>query len=254
MSLSGISSFPSFAIATLAAQDPDAAPAAIQTSLIEYIHAGGFLSYVLILLSIVALALAVRNLVVLRLSQLAPPEVVHALAQLLRDRNLEGARQFCAQQPAPSFLIRVFGPALDRIVRSPLGLLDARTAFEESGQAEVERLHRLNDGLGIIAAVGPMLGLLGTVIGMIGAFQAIGSLEGAQRSSELAKFMSLALVCTAEGLVVAVPCTVAFALFRRRIDALVADVGRTIEELSMLITAPRAATGAARGAPVTSQV
>jgi len=92
------------------------------------------------------------------------------------------------------------------------------------------KLQRLNNGLGVLAAVGPMLGLLGTVIGMIGAFNAIGSLQGAARSTELAKFMSLALVNTAQGLVVAVPCTVAFALFRQRIDRMVTDVAADVLE------------------------
>jgi biopolymer transport protein ExbB len=115
------------------------------------------------------------------------------------------------------------------------------------------RLHRLNNGLGVLAAVGPMLGLLGTVIGMIGAFNAIGSLQGAARSTELARFMSLALVNTAQGLVVAVPATVAFALFRQRIDRLVTDVAVSdleplADDLAAGIGAAQRAAGAARRA------
>jgi biopolymer transport protein ExbB len=80
---------------------------------------------------------------------------------------------------------------------------------------------------------------------MIGAFNAIGSLQGAARSTELARFMSLALVNTAQGLVVAVPCTVAFALFRQRIDRLVTDVAADdlepmAEELAAALSAARA--------------
>ena len=77
-----------------------------------------------------------------------------------------------------------------------------------------------------------MLGLLGTVIGMIGAFAAIGNLEGSARSHELAKFMSYALVNTAEGLVVAIPCTIAFSLFRRHVDHLVGQIAEQIEALT----------------------
>jgi biopolymer transport protein ExbB/TolQ len=80
---------------------------------------------------------------------------------------------------------------------------------------------------------------------MIGAFNAIGSLQGAARSTELARFMSLALVNTAQGLVVAVPCTVAFALFRQRIDRLATDVAADdlepmAEELAAALSAARA--------------
>jgi biopolymer transport protein ExbB len=134
-----------------------------------------------------------------------------------------------------------------------MGALEARASIEDAAQVETMRLHRLNNGLGVLAAVGPMLGLLGTVIGMIGAFNAIGSLQGAARSTELARFMSLALVNTAQGLVVAVPATVAFALFRQRIDRLVTDVAVSdleplADDLAAGIGAAQRAAGAARRA------
>jgi biopolymer transport protein ExbB len=121
----------------------------------------------------------------------------------------------------------------------------------------VTKLQRLNNGLGVLAAVGPMLGLLGTVIGMIGAFNAIGSLQGSARSTELARFMSLALVNTAQGLVVAVPCTVAFALFRQRIDRLAGDVaGEVLERLAEDLAAglARRAAGARAAQPAARPV
>jgi biopolymer transport protein ExbB len=113
-------------------------------------------------------------------------------------------------------------------------MMEFRSAVENTGPTEVDRMHRSTDLIGIIAAVGPMLGLLGTVIGMIGAFRTIGTLSGTQRSNELATFMSMALVNTAEGLVVAIPCTIAFALFRRKIDEMVARMGTQIEALAVI--------------------
>lgn len=220
------------ALFTLAQAEGSGTPVPESTTLWSYIASGGLLSWVLIALSFVALALVIRNLMTLRLARLAPPPVVHRLETLLRENNTEGALAFCNDPANDSFLTRVFGSALGRCVRSPFGFLELRTAMEEAGQTEVDRLHRLNDGIGIIAAVGPMLGLLGTVIGMIGAFDSIGRLEGASRSQELARFMAMALVNTAEGLVVAIPCTVAFALFRRHIDRITEQVGRVIEELA----------------------
>jgi biopolymer transport protein ExbB len=149
--------------------------------------------------------------------------------------------------------VNVFGQALERCATSPFGALELRAAIEDAAQPEVDRLHRLNDGLGIIAAIGPMLGLLGTVFGMIGAFHTIGGLEGAARSSELAKYMSLALVNTAEGLIVAIPCTVLFAVFRRRINALVAEAGEIIERLVNGASARTAPAVAPRGQPRAAQ-
>jgi biopolymer transport protein ExbB len=202
------------------------------TSLIDYIHQGGSVTYLLVVLSLVAVSLIIRNMIVFRPTRLAPPEEFDRLDGLLRQNDVQGAIAFASAPENGSFMTRVFGASLVRCSRSPFGFLELRSALEESGQRETERLHRFNEGIGIIAAIAPMLGLLGTVFGMIGAFSAIGTLEGAARSHQLAASMSLALISTAVGLIVAIPCTVAFTLFRRRIDTLVADVTDRIEQLA----------------------
>jgi biopolymer transport protein ExbB len=209
---------------------PEAAPSSM--SLLDYIHSGGTLSYLLVLVSFVAVGLIIRNALLLRRDRLAPPESVARLDDLLREGDITAAREFCNSPVNASFVTRVFGAALARCARSPFGLLELRTSLEEAGGREADRLHRLNDPIGVIAAIGPMIGLLGTVIGMIGAFMTIGTLEGTARSTKLAEFMSLALVCTAEGLIVAIPCTIAFSMFRRKVDALVTDMGELIEDLA----------------------
>lgn len=243
------------AVAILAQTETPAAPEPAPTTLLTYIQSGGLLSYILIVLSFLALGLIIRNLIVLRMSRLAPPQVVHRLDVLLRENDTSGALAVCNDPANRSFITGVFGAALARCAKSPFGFLELRSALEESGQTEVDRLHRLTDGIGILAAVGPMLGLLGTVIGMIGAFDTIGRLEGATRSQELARFMAMALVNTAEGLAVAIPCTVAFALFRRRIDHLATEASVIVEELAGHIeqasggekpAAPRPARGTPR--------
>lgn len=224
-------------------------------SLFEYVRAGGALGYVLIALSVLAVALVVRNLLVLRKSLLAPADLVTRLSGMLRTGDVAGAARACAEDPGHSFVAGVMQSAIRRCSANPMGAFEARAAVEEAGQVATAKLQRLNNGLGVLAAVGPMLGLLGTVIGMIGAFNAIGSLQGAARSTELAKFMSLALVNTAQGLVVAVPCTVAFALFRQRIDRMVTDVAADVlEQLSDdlaagLSMAARPGAQAARATP-----
>jgi biopolymer transport protein ExbB len=234
------------------------AAAAETMSLFGYVQAGGILSYVLILLSFIAVALMIRNILALRLSQIVPPDAVRELERHLKARDLPGALRYCMQRGDRSFLTSIFEQALERCSGSQFGALELRSAVEDAAQTEVDRLHGLNDGIGIIAAVGPMLGLLGTVIGMIAAFHTIGSLEGAARSTELARFMSMALVCTAEGLIVAIPCTVVFAMFRRRITNLVGEAGRVMETLICLVSPrnegpvrtparPAVATGPAAG-------
>ena len=221
--------------AILAQANPSAAgvPAGEAMSMFEYLRAGGPLGYVMLGLSVLGLALMVRNILALRRSQLVPDGTVDGLRPLLRRGDLAGAARFCSDPARSNFVTEVMGAAIRRCMGSPIGALEARPAVEEAGQAATIKLHRLNHGIGVLAAVGPMLGLLGTVIGMIGAFHAIGALQGSARSTELARFMSLALVNTAQGLVIAVPCTVAFALFRQRIDKIAMEIGATtLEPLS----------------------
>ncbi len=230
----------------------------------EYIAAGREVGAILIMLSITALTLVIINFWQLRLPFLARPTAVLALEQRLRDADVDGAAAICRAPEYECFLTRIFGSALVRCTRSPFGFLEIRTALEDSGAREVDRLSRVNDFIGIIAAIGPMLGLLGTVFGMIGAFSSIGDLEGAARSRALASYMSLALVNTAEGLAVAIPATVLFTIFKRRIERLAGEVADIIDNLALYLEhkagtekpakpaprpAPRPTPAAAGGAP-----
>jgi biopolymer transport protein ExbB len=218
-------------------------------TVLDYVHAGGLIGYFIIFLSLVGLALVIANFIRLRRDRFLPEGVIAGLEQKLAGNDISGAIVFCRQPESESYIARVVGSALLRCSRSPFGLLELRSAIEESGQMEVERLYRTTDGIGVIAAVAPMLGLLGTVIGLVGAFNSVGVEEGARRSSELATYMSLALVTTAQGLFVAIPCTAAYSFFRRRIDKLASDSGDTLETL-LAIVQSAGSGGPARGAPV----
>lgn len=234
----------------LLAQDTAAAPPAPgpkEMSLLDYIKAGSVVGYAIILMSFVAVALVIRFLVDIRRDKVMPPAVGNEMLSAVRAGNIEAVRQMCDAPGANSFLTRVVGSALRRCTQSPFGMLEIRSALEESGQREVDRLYRYTEGIGLIAAIGPMMGLLGTVFGMIGAFGSIGGVEGAARSQQLASYMSIALVTTAEGLIVAIPCTVLYSVFRRRIERYVDDAGEIIEQLATFIerAAEQPATGRA---------
>jgi biopolymer transport protein ExbB len=218
-------------------------------SLLGYISDGGVLSFVLIGLSVLALTLAIRNAIVLKADRFAPEALMREITLLTTNNDLPGIVAAC--QRSDTFVGRVLLSALRRCDVSAFGMLEFRAGVEESGGRELERTQRMNDGLAIIAAVAPMLGLLGTVIGMIGAFSTIASLQGVARSNELARFMSMALVNTAEGLVIAIPATIVYGLYRRRIDSLADDAMEQLDPIaSRLQKAAPAATPAKPGASV----
>lgn len=216
-------------------------------SLFDSIQDGGGIGYVIILLSFVALGLIGRDLFRLRRAKLAPPEVAGRLEELLKKGDVRGAVQVCRDPASDSFLARVFGSALVRCARSPFGMLEIKTALEEAGQLESAKLYRATDGVGLIASIAPMLGLLGTVVGMVGAFDTISVTQGVAKPDQLAGSISQALVTTVMGLLVAIPATAAYSYLRNRIDALVSEVAQTSEDLAALVEQRSQGPAATRG-------
>lgn len=201
-------------------------------SLLAYVAAGGPVGMVIIMLSFVAVVLIVAQVVRVRRTALAPAETIESLDRFLREGKVDSAIAYCQDPDNNSFLTRVMGAALVRCSRSPFGFLELKAALEEVGQLQVARLYRLTDGINLIAAIAPMLGLLGTVIGMVGAFDAIQAADGPVRPDALAGNISQALITTVLGLIVAIPATAAYTYLRNRIDTLADEVGQVIEDLA----------------------
>lgn len=213
-------------------------------SLLNYIARGGPVGMIIVIISIGAIGMIVAQWLRVRRDVLAPPDLESDLRRILGEGDVEGAIERCQRAEPQSFLSRVMGQSLTRASRSPFGMLELRTTVEEAGRLEVDRLYRLTDGIGLVASVAPMLGLLGTVIGMVGAFDAIMMAEGPARPDQLAGSISQALITTVLGLIVAIPCTAAYTYLRNRVDHLTTEIGERIDEM----IAPLESSGAEGGA------
>jgi biopolymer transport protein ExbB len=198
----------------------------------HYIEGGGIIGYCTIGCSIVAFALAIVQLVRVRSIAMAPPPVVEALGKYLADNDVQGAIRFCNAEENDSFLSRTFGAALQRCSRSPFGFLELRSALEEAGASELTRASRPNDIIALVATLAPMLGLLGTVVGMVGAFDTISTTQGSAKPADLAGNISLALITTVQGLVVAIPCHAIHHYFRNRLERCAGEVSAIAEGLA----------------------
>jgi biopolymer transport protein ExbB len=216
-------------------------------SILEFIQAGGTIGYIIILLSFVALAIVVMHVVQIRESSLAPQNVADDLHEMLGQGRVDDAIEYCDLPDNSCFLTRVVAAGLSRYRRSPFGSLELKGALEEAGQEQVARLYRSTDALALVAGIAPMLGLLGTVVGINGAFATIATAEGFARPDQLAGDISLALVTTILGLTLAIPTTAAVTFFRNRIDTLAGDIGAVVDELAAHLEEERPA-GAGAGA------
>jgi biopolymer transport protein ExbB len=217
-------------------------------SLLELVQAGGTIGYIIIVLSIIAMTLFVVHLFQIRESALAPPGIVEELDDMLSKGRVDDAIAFCDEPGNGSFLSHVVAAGLSRYRRSPFGALELKGALEEAGREQVAKLYRSTDGMALVAGIAPMLGLLGTVVGINGAFSTISSAEGFARPDQLAGDISLALVTTIMGLTLAIPATAAVTFFRNRIDALAGDIAATIDELAMHIESEQHTTPTPRPA------
>ncbi len=180
--------------------------------------AGGPVGLVIGLLSIGAVALVIEHLMTIRASVLMPPGLSDEVRQLIVAGDLRGADQRCREQSG--CLPFILSAGLSEIDG---GMAAIEKAVEDAVADQSARLFRKIEYLSLIGNLAPMLGLLGTVIGMIFAFREVSATQGAARAADLAEGIYLALVTTVEGLLVAIPSLAAFALFRNRVDQLVAD-------------------------------
>ncbi len=203
----------------------------VHRSLLEYIAKGGPIGMIIILISLVAIGMIGAQLFRIRRERLAPPELIDDLRALLADGDIDRSIKRCEDEASMSYLSRVVGSGLVRASRSAFGMLELRSSVDEIGQLEVDRLYRLTDGIGLIASVAPMLGLLGTVVGMVGAFDTITLSDGPARPDALAGSISQALITTVLGLVVAIPSTAMYTYLRNRIDHLTTEIDEVIDEM-----------------------
>ena len=193
-----------------------AAPAAEMLTLAELMRMGGWLMYVLAALSVLGLALIVYYVLVLRTRAVAPAAQALRLRELLKERRGREAREFCAQQPTA--LAAVAAAGLDFLKENPgakPGML--KEIMESEGARQSGRMQNMIHYLLDLSSVAPMVGLLGTVIGMLKAFNTVAFDLAKARPMELAGGVAQALITTIAGLIVAIPAMMAYSWFRGRV-------------------------------------
>lgn len=188
--------------------------------MLEILLAGGWLMLPLLLCSIVALAIILERFWALRINKVVPA----GLLQQTLEATL--TPELLQQLRSGSSLGRILAAGLSRRGQ---GAVRIREALQAAGSHEVHQLERFLSPLGSIAAITPLLGLLGTVVGMIDVFQQLDLSAG--NAQQLAGGISLALMTTAAGLTIAIPALVMHRYFLRRVSDLVVALEEESQKL-----------------------
>jgi biopolymer transport protein ExbB len=201
--------------------------------LFELVQAGGWLMIPILLCSIIAAGISVERLWTLRAEQVAPSDLLAQVWIWIRDNEMDNNRLRAVKSNSPLGQILAAGITSHRLGREVM-----KESIEEVANHVVHELERYLNTLGTVAAITPLLGLLGTVIGMIKVFTAI-QLEGTGNAVVLAGGISEALITTAAGLTVAIPSLFFHRYFQRKIDELVIYMEQEALKLVEVLNADR---------------
>ena len=181
----------------------------------DLVLAGGWLMLPLILCSMAVLVITIERFIALRANKVTPDNLLAKVWHWLKNGEVTTEKLLELRSSSP--LGRILAAGLSN---SSHGREVMRDSIEEAATQVVHKLERYLSPLGTIAAITPLIGLLGTVVGMIKVFTAI-MLQGTGNASVLAGGISEALITTAAGLSVAIPALICHRYFERRIDSLV---------------------------------
>ena len=180
----------------------------------ELFRAGGPLMWVILACSVIALTIIFERLFSLRRQKVVPPALLDQVVELSRGGRVSEQKLEVVREHSPLGEVLAAG-----LIHQGQGRDAMREAIEERGKQVVHYLGRYLNGLGTIASITPLVGLLGTVIGMIKVFTAI-TANGVGDPTVLSGGISEALITTAAGLSVGIPCLMFYRYFRNQINEL----------------------------------
>jgi len=203
-------------------------------AVLEFMQKGGPLMWPILFCSVLASAVFLERALYFHRISVRVGELMRGIANLIRGRRYAEAQMEAAATSGP--VQRVVHTA---IIHHGLPRLDLRTIVQEAAQLEVPKIERRLPTLVTLAFVAPLLGLLGTVAGLIEAFNSMTNASGLTSSAEIANGIYQALFTTAAGLAVAIPCVIAYAFLNSRVNTILHDMERAGIEIVNLIMESR---------------
>jgi biopolymer transport protein ExbB len=223
--------------------------------MLKHLLEGGPLMVPILILSILAIAVIIDRIRVFRLTAKNPSRLHNGIIAQLEKGQTDQALELCRQEKGPIAAVLLTGLTRFKRLRSAgknMAEIEAgvNKSIGDYSQHVIESLEKRLNLLTMIAAVAPLLGMTGTVTGMIASF---GSMSSGLDASQVSSGISEALVTTAAGLIVAIPAVVAYNIFAKKVDHVVLEIEQTATELIDYITLdhPMVETQSTEPQPVT---
>ena len=192
----------------------------------------------ILILSILAIAVIIDRIRVFRLTAKNPSRLLDGIIAQLENGDTDNAIELCREEKGPIAAVLVTGlTRFDRLMRAGKNMAEIEVGVNKSiadySQHVIESLEKRLNLLTMIASVSPLLGMTGTVTGMISSF---GSMSSGLDASQVSTGISEALVTTATGLIVAIPAVIAYNIFAKKVDHVVLEIEETATQLIDYIT------------------
>ncbi|MGE9295226.1 MAG: MotA/TolQ/ExbB proton channel family protein [Puniceicoccales bacterium] len=235
----GLALFVGMSTQTMAQDEPAETPAAEEQaegeaaasqklSLLGMFNAGGWAMYGLLFLSVCGFGLVIYNFMMIREKVFLRPDLVEEIKPIMGNLQFDKARQICDDNP--SVVTNIIYSGLDRVDPENFDPEAIKEAMEESSTEELAAPFVMINYLSLIATLAPMVGLLGTVSGMVKAFRAIAA-QGMGQPQALADNISEALITTASGLIVAIPAMFFFFYFKNKYGKIASSVSKLVGDV-----------------------
>jgi biopolymer transport protein ExbB len=217
-----------FAVAVLLATVATAAPAHAESKglMQAFIEDGGAIGWVIIILSIATVAMIIEFAVNIRRDKICPPELIDEIEALLEENELQEALELCESEP--NFVTNCLAAGLPVVNE---GYDKVKSAVDVTAGIEALKLQQKVGWMLFFSNLGPLLGLFGTVVGMIQAFNVIVELGVKVTPKDLAIGISAALVTTMQGLIVGIPALYAYQYFRNKGIRIAVDFAGILDDM-----------------------
>jgi biopolymer transport protein ExbB len=180
--------------------------------------------YVILLVMITGIAIAIeRALYILVKNRIDTNAFVNRLLEFIQRDNMRSAIEFCSVSTA--VLPRITRAGLEEAGKSPA---EIQNAFELAAMREIPKLEKRTQYLSTIANIATLLGLLGTIFGLISSFQAVANADASMKASLLSGGISQAMNTTAFGLIVAIPCMLAYSIIQEKTNELIDEINQNV--------------------------